>query len=313
MNPLESVPTRVRIVEVGPRDGLQNVATTVATPVKLEFIAALAAAGLREIEATSFVAARAIPQLADADEVFAQLPRSPDVVYSALVPNERGMRRAISAGARAVAVFTAASETFVHRNMNLSIEASLTGFAPVFALARSEGIPVRGYVSTAFHCPFEGPIAPQRVASVVARLLAAGATEVSLGDTIGAATPGEVQALLDRLLRSVPADRLAVHFHDTRGTALANVLAALQLGVSTIDASAGGLGGCPFAPGAAGNLATEDLVYMLDGMRVTTGVSLEQVCRATARMSRVLGNRPSSKLYQAWAAAQTSLLPTVSI
>jgi isopropylmalate/homocitrate/citramalate synthase len=307
-----TLPAFVRVVEVGPRDGLQNIARTVPTAVKLAFIEALAAAGIANIEATSFVSPRAVPQLADAAEVFAGLPLGTDVVYSALVPNARGMSRAIDAGVRAVAVFTAASESFTRHNINMTIDESFAAFAPVFELARMHAIPVRGYVSTAFYCPYEGKVAPDAVCGVAARLLGLGAFEVSIGDTIGAATPIEVEQTILRLRQTTPVEKIAVHFHDTRGTALANVLAALRLGITVVDAAAGGLGGCPYAPGAAGNLATEDLLYMLHGMGVATGIDLDRVCAATKLLSDAVNLQPTSKMYRAWLAAQVSLFPIIS-
>jgi isopropylmalate/homocitrate/citramalate synthase len=272
----------------------------VPTEAKLAYINALAASGEMEIEATSFVHPAAIPQLADADALFRRLPRESPVRYSALVPNQYGMTRAMEAGARSVAVFTAASESFTRRNINMTIDESLRAFEPVLATAQMHGIPVRGYISTAFVCPYDGAISTGAVKSLATRLLAMGVSELSIGDTIGVATPRDVVALLRVLFDEIPPDRLSVHFHDTRGCALANVLAALQMGVTTVDAAAGGLGGCPFAPGAAGNLATEDLVYMLDGMGIETGISLDGVCRATQLMARSVGITPTSKMYKAW-------------
>jgi hydroxymethylglutaryl-CoA lyase len=312
MSASDSVRERVRVVEVGPRDGLQNIQQTVPTTTKIAFIKALAAAGIADIEASSFVSPRAIPQLADASDVFAALPHDPGITFSALVPNSKGMRRAIEAGARAVAVFTAASETFTRHNINMTIDESFAAFAAVFALARDHRIPVRGYISTAFYCPYEGKITHDAVYAVAARLLDLGAAEISIGDTIGAATPLEVEVLLSRLLRAIAVDRLAVHFHDTRGTALANVLAAIRLGITTVDAAAGGLGGCPYAPGAAGNLATEDLIYMLNGMAIETGIDLDLLCAATKLLSDAIGMRPASKMFQAWSATHVSLLPIIS-
>src|SRR5579875_1044885 len=291
----------VRIVEVGPRDGLQNEKVRIPTEQKIQFIQMLAEAGLPVVEATSFVSPRAIPQLSDAGAVMAGLTRRAGTQYSALVPNVKGMERALAAGVRSIAVFTAASESFTRHNINATIEESLANFQPVVALARREGIPVRGYISTVFGCPYEGRVDPQRVLHVAQALLEMGIEEISLGDTIGVATPNQVVDVLDLLLSRgrIPLERLAVHFHDTRGTALANVLVALQMGISVIDSSAGGLGGCPYAPGAAGNLATEDLLYMLHGMGISTGVDLEKVVAATRFIEPLLGHSPTSKYYQA--------------
>ncbi|HET7638712.1 MAG TPA: hydroxymethylglutaryl-CoA lyase, partial [Ktedonobacteraceae bacterium] len=291
----------VRIVEVGPRDGLQNEKVLIPTEQKIQFIQMLAAAGLPVVEATSFVSPRAIPQLGDAGAVMAGLTRLPATEYPVLVPNIKGMERAIGAGVRSIAVFTAASESFTHHNINATIAGSLANFQPVVKLAQQEGIPVRGYISTVFGCPYEGKVAPQKVLDVARALLEMGISELSLGDTIGVATPNQVEEMIELLLYqgNIPVDHLAVHFHDTRGTALANVLMALQLGISIVDASAGGLGGCPYAPGAAGNLATEDLLYMLHGMGIQTGVSLERVVEATSFIAPLLGHAPTSKYYQA--------------
>jgi hydroxymethylglutaryl-CoA lyase len=298
---LPALPHTVRVVEVGPRDGLQNEKVLIPTEQKIQFIAMLAEAGLPVVEATSFVSPRAIPQLSDADAVMAGLTRLPTTSYPVLVPNLKGMERALAAGVQAIAVFTAASESFTHHNINATIAQSLANFRPVVALAQQEGIPVRGYISTVFGCPYEGAVEPKRVLYVAQALLEMGVDELSLGDTIGVATPNQVVDVLGLLLTvgAIPVEQLAVHFHDTRGTALANVLMALQLGVSIVDSSAGGLGGCPYAPGAAGNLATEDLLYMLHGMGIRTGVNLEKVVAATRFIAPLLGHAPTSKYYQA--------------
>src|SRR6266480_5737856 len=298
---LPALPRAVRVVEVGPRDGLQNEKAQVPTEQKIQFITMLADAGLPVVEATSFVSPRAIPQLSDASEVMARLRRIPTTEYPVLVPNLKGMERALAAGVRSVAVFTAASESFTHHNINATIEESLANFRPVVALAQQEGVPVRGYISTVFGCPYEGAVAPQQVLTVAQALIEMGIGELSLGDTIGVATPNQVIDVLGLLMEegAIPVERLAVHFHDTRGTALANVLMALQLGISIVDSSAGGLGGCPYAPGAAGNLATEDLLYMLDGMGIQTGVDLTKVVAATHFIAPFLGHAPTSKYYQA--------------
>lgn len=294
-----SLPTRVTLVEVGPRDGLQNEARVVPTATKVAYINALSAAGLPVIEATSFVDPRWIPQLADADEVMRGIERLVGVRYPVLVPNLRGMERALDAGAREVAVFTAASETFNKHNINATIAESIERFVPVVALASERNVRVRGYVSTAFGCPYEGAIAPKAVLDVSRRLVDIGVDEVSIGDTIGVATPKQVVDVCELLKQHIDAGRLAMHFHDTRGTALANVVAALELGIAIFDASSGGLGGCPYAPGAAGNLATEDLLYLLHGLGIDTGVSLEGVVAATRLIADSLDHAPTSKYYQA--------------
>jgi isopropylmalate/homocitrate/citramalate synthase len=285
---------------VGPRDGLQNEKASIPTEQKIHYINLLSDAGLPSVEATSFVSPRAIPQLSDASAVMTGITRHPGTDYPVLVPNLKGMERAIAAGVRSVAVFTAASESFTQHNIHATIAESLANFRPVVALAQQEHIPVRGYISTVFGCPYEGIVDPQRVLSVAQALLEMGIEELSLGDTIGVATPIQVMELLDVLTQhDISIAKIAVHFHDTRGTALANVLASLQMGVTTIDASAGGLGGCPYAPGAAGNLATEDLLYMLHGMHIETGVDLEKVVAATSFIAPLLGHAPTSKYYQA--------------
>jgi hydroxymethylglutaryl-CoA lyase len=272
----------VKIVEVGPRDGLQNEKVTIPAEVKISFITALGDAGLRVIEAGAFVSPKWVPQMADTDEVYRNIPKDPGVEYPVLVPNERGLERALEAGVKSIAIFTAASDTFNKRNINMTIDESFEKYAPVAARARAEGLRVRGYVSTAFGCPYEGEVPPEKVLEVCARLLDLGCYEVSAGDTIGVGTPMQVQGVIGMLLQVIPASRLAMHFHDTRGTALANTLAALEMGISTFDASAGGLGGCPYAPGASGNMATEDLVYMLDGMAIESGVDLQRLTAASA-------------------------------
>lgn len=298
---LATLPSSVRVVEVGPRDGLQNEKALIPTEQKIQFINMLAEAGLPVVEATSFVSPRAIPQLSDASVVMKGLTRFPTTDYPVLVPNLKGMERALASGVRSVAVFTAASESFTRHNINATIAESLANFRPVVALAQQEGVPVRGYISTVFGCPYEGAVAPRQVLNVAQALIDIGIGELSLGDTIGVATPNQVVDVLGLLMDegAIPVERLAVHFHDTRGTALANVLMALQLGISIVDSSAGGLGGCPYAPGAAGNLATEDLLYMLHGMGIHTGVSLEKVVAATRFISPLLGHAPTSKYYQA--------------
>src|SRR4051795_2342440 len=288
-----------KIVEVGPRDGLQNEKVTIPTQAKIDYITALSDAGLRVIEAGGFVSPKWGAQMADSAEGFAQIPKDPGVEYPVLVPNEKGLDRAIEAGVKSIAIFTAASDTFNKRNINMTIDESFANYAPVAVRARAEGIRVRGYVSTAFGCPYEGDIAPERVLEVVARLLDLGCYEVSVGDTIGVGTPMQVQGVIGFLLQVVPAGKLAMHFHDTRGTALANTLAALEMGVATFDASSGGLGGCPYAPGASGNLATEDLVYMLDRMGIDTGVNLDRLVRASAIIAPYLDHPLPGRYLQA--------------
>ena len=292
-------PRRVTVVEVGPRDGLQNEKGVVSTADKIRFIDLLSATGLPVIEATSFVSPKAIPQLADATEVMAGVQRAPGVRYPVLVPNLKGMERALASRVTEVAVFTGASETFVQRNINTSIAGSVENFRPVVAAARQQGVRVRGYISTAFGCPYEGAVAPAAVLDVVERLLALGVDELSIGDTIGVATPNQVVEVTRLLQTRVPLERLAMHFHDTRGTALANVLAALEHGVAIFDSSAGGLGGCPYAPGASGNLATEDLLYMLHGMDIETGADLAGVVEASRFLASVRGAAPASRYYAA--------------
>ena len=290
----------VRIYEVGPRDGLQNEQTPIPTDAKLRFISLLADAGLREIEATSFVAPKAVPQLADADDLMARLDRRSGVRYPVLVPNERGLTRAMAAGADAICVFTAASEAFTRANINMSIAESIDAFRPVVAAARERGWWTRGYVSTAFGCPYQGEVGEAAVVGVARQLVELGVDEVSIGDTIGVGSPGDVRRVVGALISAgIAADRLAMHFHDTRGTALANVTAALELGIRCFDASTGGTGGCPYAPGAAGNLATEDLVYLLDRDGMTHGVDLDTLLVAARHVSQTLGRPLSTKVGQA--------------
>ena len=290
---------RVKIVEVGPRDGLQNEKVTIPSAVKIEFITALADAGLKTIEAGAFVHPKWVPQMADTAEVYANIPKDPGVDYPVLVPNRKGLERAIEAGVKSIAIFTAASETFNKRNINMSIDESFQAYAPVAQDAIALGMRVRGYVSCACGCPYEGEVAPEKVLEVAARLLDIGCAEVSIGDTIGVGTPLQVQGLTALLLQVIPAGRLAMHFHDTRGMAIANTLAALELGVSTFDASAGGLGGCPYAPGASGNLATEDLVYLLNGLAIESGVDLHRLAAASAIIAPYLDHPLPGKVLQA--------------
>jgi len=289
----------VTIVEVGPRDGLQNERAAVSTADKIEFVNRLSAAGCPVIEVTAFVSPKWVPQMADAAAVFSGIVKRPGTKYSALVPNVAGLERAMAAGVTEIAVFAAASETFSRKNINQGIEESLAGYKAVCDRALAAGLRVRGYLSTAFGCPYEGPVPPDKVIEVAGRLLALGVFEVSVSDTIGVAHPGQVREVLEKVVAKIRAERLALHFHDTRGTALANVLAALPYGITTFDASAGGLGGCPYAPGAAGNLATEDLIYMLDGLGLETGVSLSAVTAASAFIAERLDHRLPSKYFQA--------------
>jgi hydroxymethylglutaryl-CoA lyase len=292
-------PARVRIVEVGPRDGLQNESAYVGTATKLELIRRLAAAGLRHIEATAFVSPRWVPQMADHGDVMRGLPVDPGRRYVALVPNLQGFEAAVAAGAGEVAIFSAASETFSRRNTHCSIAEGFERFAAVMLAARTRGIAVRGYVSCALGCPFEGDIAPAAVADVARRLVDIGCYEVSLGDTIGVGTPGKVLRLLEAVTHQLPVVQLAGHFHDTWGQGLANVCAALQAGVTVFDSSVAGLGGCPFARGATGNLATEDLVYLLQGLGIETGVDLEALAEAGEFICHALGRAPESRAARA--------------
>jgi hydroxymethylglutaryl-CoA lyase len=290
---------RVTIVEVGPRDGLQNESGSISTASKVEFVNRLSAAHLPVIEVSAFVSTRWVPQMADAADVFAGIARDPAVRYTALVPNLAGLNRAIEAGVTDIAVFAAASETFSRRNINQGIEESLSTYRAVCDAAMAGGVRVRGYLSTAFGCPYEGPVDPATVARITERLLELGVFEVAVSDTIGVAHPAQVERVLDVLLSQMPPERIALHFHDTCGTALANVLAALTSGIVKFDSSAGGLGGCPYAPGAAGNLATEDLIYMLDGLGMVTGVSLPKVSEASAFIAGQLGHPLASRYAQA--------------
>lgn len=290
--PADDMPDRIRIHEVGPRDGLQNEKTVVPTPVKAEFIRRLADAGLRTIEATSFVHPKWVPQLADAERLMAMLD-GVEARLPVLVPNERGLERALALGVREIAVFGSATESFAKANLNRSVDESLAMFEPVVARARDAGASVRGYLSMCFGDPWEGPVPVAQVVGVARRLFDLGCTELSLGDTIGVATPGHVTELLVSLHQvGISADHLAVHFHDTYGQALANTLSALQSGVTTVDASAGGIGGCPYAKSATGNLATEDLVWMLNGLGIDTGVDLDRLTATSVWMADHLG-RPS--------------------
>lgn len=292
-------PARVTIVEVGPRDGLQNEAARITTADKITFVNALSLAGLPAVEVSAFVSPKWVPQMADAGEVFAGITRRPGTRYPALVPNLAGLERAHAAGVQEVAIFAASSESFSRKNINQSIDESLATYRDVCAQARQRGMRVRAYLSTAFGCPFEGAVDPARVAGIAAALIEMGAYEVSVSDTIGIAHPGQVPGVIEAVTRQVPLEQIALHFHDTRGTALANVLVALDLGITTFDASAGGLGGCPYAPGATGNLATEDLIFMLNGLEIETGVDLEALLEASRFIESRLDHTLPSRYYRA--------------
>jgi hydroxymethylglutaryl-CoA lyase len=296
---LEKLPAHVRIVEVGPRDGLQNEAQHVTTADKVRLIEALAASGLKHIEITSFVSPKWIPQLADGLAVAQSVKLPPDVVASALVPNLKGYESASQAGLKQIALFMSASEAHSKKNINKTIDEALATLKDVAEAARNDGRTIRCYVSVVFACPYEGPVKPEAVARITEKLLAIGVDEISLGDTIGAATPNQVLNLVQLLSKQVPLNKLALHFHDTRGTALANVLAGLDAGIAVFDSSVGGMGGCPYAPGAAGNLATEDLIYMLHGLGVRTGVDLEKLVDAGALAEEILGKKLPGRYLQA--------------
>lgn len=289
-------PAKVKIVEVGPRDGLQNEARPVSTDVKVALIERLADAGLPVVEATSFVSPKWVPQMADAADVMARIRRKPGVSYPVLVPNMKGLEGAIAAGAEEVAVFAAASEAFSRRNINCSIDESLDRFAPVCEAALAKGLRVRGYISVVLGCPYQGEVAPSAVAHVARRLSDMGCYEVSLGDTIGVGTAGKTQRMLEAVAREVPVERLAGHFHDTYGQALANILAAMDLGVAVFDSSVAGLGGCPYAPGATGNVATEDVLYLLDGLGIETGVDLTLLAEAGRFVCEAIGRANASRV-----------------
>ncbi len=301
---LEKFPRKVTIYEVGPRDGLQNEARLVATPDKIAFIDGLSATGLQHIEITSFVNPKWIPQLADAAQVSQLIARRPGVEYSCLVPNKQGLERALGAGMHEVAVFLSASETHNKKNVNKTIAETLTAFEEVIAPAREAGARVRAYVSTVYGCPYEGDVDPEKVVALVKELRARGVYQISLGDTIGVATPMQVEDVIRRCLEVAPVEDLALHFHDTRGTALANVLVGIGMGIGTVDSAIGGLGGCPYAPGASGNLATEDVVYMLHGMGIETGVDLEALIACSARVAALVGHELPSKYLKAALGAQ---------
>ena len=300
---MSALPAQVRIVEVGPRDGLQNEKAIVATAAKIELIDRLSATGLQSIEATSFVSPKWVPQLADAAEVFAGITRKPGVAYPVLVPNEQGYDRALEVGAREVAVFTAASEAFNRSNINASIDESIERFVPVLERARSDGVRVRGYVSTVLGCPYQGEVPLGDVVRVASRLHALGCYEVSLGDTIGVGTPAKARAMLRAVAAEVPMPALAIHFHDTYGQALANILACLEEGVTVVDSAVSGVGGCPYARGASGNVASEDVVYMLHGLGIRTGVDLDTLAETGRWLAGLLGRETGSKAGKALAAA----------
>jgi hydroxymethylglutaryl-CoA lyase len=296
---MNGFPQRVTVYEVGPRDGLQNESRPIATADKIALVDLLSTTGLPQIEVTSFVNPKWIPQLADGGEVAARIHRRPGVGYSCLVPNAKGLERALAAGMKEVAVFLSASETHNKKNVNKTVAETLTAFEEVIGPAKAAGARVRAYVSTVFGCPYEGHVDPRAVVALVKELRSRGVYQISLGDTIGVGTPIQVRTVLQQVLEVAPIEELALHFHDTRGTALANVLIGLQLGFSTIDSAVGGLGGCPYAPGASGNLATEDLVYMLHGMGIETGIDLDALVACSAKLSALVGHELPSKYLKA--------------
>lgn len=296
---LNNLPAAVSLVEVGPRDGLQNEKQAISTADKVKLINALAVAGLKRIEAGSFVSPKWVPQMADSADVLAQIDRHQDVIYSALTPNLKGFEAAVSAKANEVAVFGAASESFSQKNINCSIDESLERFTPVMEAAKTAGLPVRGYVSCVLGCPYEGEITPSAVAKVAQSLLDMGCYEISLGDTIGTGTPLKTARMLDAVLEIVPHDKIAVHFHNTYGQALANLLVALDKGIAVIDTAVAGLGGCPYAKGASGNVATEDVLYMLNGLGINTGVDMNALLSASRFICEVLGKTPASMVARA--------------
>ncbi|ASC86048.1 hydroxymethylglutaryl-CoA lyase [Pseudomonas fragi] len=294
-----TLPTHVRLIEVGPRDGLQNEAQPISVADKVQLVDALTDAGLGYIEVGSFVSPKWVPQMAGSAEVFAQIRRKPGVVYGALAPNLRGFEDAVAAGVKEVAVFAAASEAFSQRNINCSISESLARFVPIIEAAQQHGISVRGYVSCVLGCPYEGQVSPQQVAQVAQELYAMGCYEVSLGDTIGTGTPTATRSLFDAVTALVPREKLAGHFHDTYGQALVNIYASLQEGIAVFDSSIAGLGGCPYAKGASGNVATEDVLYMLNGMGIQTGVDMDKLLLAGAHICKVLGRVTGSRVAKA--------------
>jgi hydroxymethylglutaryl-CoA lyase len=294
-----ALPSQVKIVEVGPRDGLQNEKQPVATDVKVELIRRLGEAGLRAIEATAFVSPKWVPQMADNAEVMARIERRPGVAYPVLVPNEKGLAAALAAGAQEVAVFGAASEVFSQKNINCGVAESLQRFAPVVAAAKAAGVAVRGYVSCVLGCPYQGEVAPLAVAEVAWALFDMGCYEISLGDTIGSGTPEKTKAMIEAVARRVPLKKIAGHYHDTFGMAIANIYASLELGVATFDSSIAGLGGCPYAAGASGNVATEDVAWLMRGLGIETGVDLDRLVDTGAWIAARLGREPSSKVARA--------------
>ncbi|WP_392537487.1 hydroxymethylglutaryl-CoA lyase [Legionella sp. 227] len=292
-------PQNVTIIEVGPRDGLQNESSFVSSKHKIELINLLSESGLQYIEVTSFVSAKAIPQLADHNEVFRAINKTPFIHYSALVPNEQGMLKALEAGVKEIAVFTAASEQFNQRNINCSIAESISRFKPVLALAKENNIRVRGYISCVLGCPYEGNVAPEKVAEVTQKLIDLGVDEISLGDTIGVGTPHQTHLLLEQVLKLLPLNQLAMHFHDTYGQAIANIYTSLQHGVHRFDSSVAGLGGCPYARGASGNVATEDVLYLMHGLGINTGVDIFKIVTAGDAICKILGRKNQSKVANA--------------
>ena len=296
---MKHYPKQVTLIEVGPRDGLQNESAFVDSAHKVEFINLLSQSGLQYIEVTSFVSPQAIPQLADNEAVFKAINKNPSIHYSALVPNERGMGNALEAGVKEIAVFTAASELFNQHNINCSIDESLARFEPVLKMAKAHQIKVRGYISCALGCPYQGDVPPQMVVSVTEKLLSLGVDEISLGDTIGVGTPRQTQALLDKVLKILSLDRLAMHFHDTYGQAVANIYASLEYGVHRFDSATAGLGGCPYARGASGNVATEDVLYLMHGLGIETGVDIFKIVAAGDLICNVLGRKNQSKVANA--------------
>lgn len=301
---MNNFPEQVTLVEVGPRDGLQNEQHPVTTQTKIDLVERLAEAGLTKIETGSFVSPKWVPQMADSGDVFAGIQRNPVVTYSALTPNHKGFELALAAGADEMAIFGAASQSFSQKNINCSIEESLERFSPVLDAARAHGKRVRGYVSCVLGCPYEGYIAPEQVARVSKLMLDMGCYEISLGDTIGTGTPVKTRAMLDAVMTQIPASRLAVHFHDTYGQALANLTMALSCGIQVIDSAVAGLGGCPYAKGASGNVATEDVLYMLDGMGIRSGVNMDRLLDTSRFISQALGRPPVSKAANALLAAR---------
>lgn len=293
-----TLPAKVKLVEVSPRDGLQNEASIISTEVKIEFVNLLSTTGLKTIEVTSFVSPRWIPQMADNAEVFRGIIHHPDISYPVLVPNLKGLHAALAVGVKEIAIFTAASETFTQKNINCSISESIDRFHPVVEIAKANNIKIRGYVSCALGCPYEGDIAPHKVAEVAMILFQLGCYEISLGDTIGVGTPLKAVQMVDAVAEQIPIERLAAHFHDTYGQSLANLYAVLQLGIGVIDSSVAGIGGCPYARGASGNVASEDVVYLLNGLGIETGVSLEKLVKAGQFISRYLGRPSGSKVAQ---------------